>query len=148
METDTIREALHVQGYASVFNVADLNGDIVRPGAFSRCIGSRSAREVKALFQHEASEPVGVWDEIREDGTGLFVRGRILMATPRGRATASLIEQGAVDGLSIGFRTLRFTPRREGGRELLQLDLWEVSVVTFPMLPQARLTLAATEEAA
>lgn len=134
--------ALPIEGYASLFNIPDLNGDVVRPGAFARSLKRQGPRGVRMLFQHEAGEPVGVWDEMREDATGLYVRGRVLKAAPRGRATASLIAQGAVDGLSIGFRTIRFAPLKAGGRELIELDLWEVSVVTFPMLPQARLRVA------
>jgi uncharacterized protein len=136
-------EPLRIEGHASLFGLADLNRDIVRRGAFTRGLQRRGARGVRMLFQHDAGEPVGVWDEIREDGQGLFVRGRVLRAGPRGRAAAELIRQGAVDGLSIGFRTERFAPRTGGGRELIQLDLWEVSIVTFPMLPQARLRVAA-----
>ncbi|GJL97511.1 MAG: hypothetical protein DHS20C06_13280 [Hyphobacterium sp.] len=134
--------SVRIEGYASLFGLADLNRDIVRRGAFSRGLQRRSAKGVRMLFQHDAGEPVGVWDDIREDAQGLFVRGRILMAGPRGRAAAGLIREGAVDGLSIGFRTERFAPRSSGGRELIQIDLWEVSIVTFPMLPQARLRVS------
>ncbi|WP_421786010.1 HK97 family phage prohead protease [Hyphobacterium sp.] len=134
---------LQIDGYASLFGVADLNRDVVRPGAFSRGLRQRGAKHVRMLFQHDAGEPVGVWETIREDDRGLFVSGRVLNAGPRGRATAELIRQGAVDGLSIGFRTARSAPRPAGGRELIELDLWEVSIVTFPMLPQARLRIAA-----
>ena len=135
-------DPLRIEGYASLFGLADLNKDIVRRGAFTRGLQRRGFKGVRMLFQHDAGEPVGVWEEIREDAQGLFVRGRVLMAGPRGRAAAELIQQGAVDGLSIGFRTERFAPLTGGGRELLQLDLWEVSIVTFPMLPQARLKLS------
>jgi HK97 family phage prohead protease len=93
------------------------------------------------LFQHEASEPIGVWRELREDKRGLYVRGEILAEGPRGRTALSLVRSGAIDGLSIGFRTRRFSGRSPRGRELIELDLWEVSIVTFPMLPQARLRL-------
>lgn len=136
-------EPLRIEGYASLFGLADLNKDVVRPGAFRSALNRRAAKSIRMLFQHDASEPVGVWDEIFEDNRGLFVRGRVLGSGPRGRATAGLIREGAVDGLSIGFRTDRFAPRTGGGRELFQIDLWEVSIVTFPMLPQARLTLMA-----
>ncbi|WP_421792263.1 HK97 family phage prohead protease [Hyphobacterium sp.] len=142
-ETGVVAEPLRIEGYASLFGLADLNKDIVRRGAFARGLQRRGIKGVRMLFQHDAGEPVGVWDEIREDSEGLFVSGRVLMAGPRGRATAELIRQGAVDGLSIGFRTERFAPRSGGGRELQHIDLWEVSIVTFPMLPQARLRVAA-----
>lgn len=129
------------EGHASLFGAADMNGDVVRAGAFTASLRRSGARGVRMLFQHDASEPVGVWEEIREDARGLYVQGRILLSGPRGRATAGLVRDGAVDGLSIGFRTRRFAPRPGGGRELIEIDLWEVSIVTFPMLPQARLRL-------
>ena len=131
--------ALEVAGYASLFDIEDHGRDRVRAGAFAASLSRRGAQGVRMLFQHDAAEPVGVWDEIVEDARGLFVRGRILTAAPRGRAVRGLIVQGAVDGLSIGFRTLRSAPRAGGGRDLLELDLWEVSIVTFPMLAQVRL---------
>ncbi len=134
-------ETLEVAGYASLFDIEDHGRDVVRAGAFSASLAKRGASGVRMLFQHDAGEPVGVWDEMREDGRGLFVRGRILTSAPRGRAVRGLVAQGAVDGLSIGFRTLRSATRAGGGRDLLELDLWEVSIVTFPMLAQARLSI-------
>lgn len=133
--------ALEVAGYASLFDIEDHGRDVVRAGAFAASLAQRGPGGVRMLFQHDAGEPVGVWEEIKEDGRGLFVRGRILADAPRGRAVRGLVAQGAVDGLSIGFRTLRSAPRARGGRDLLELDLWEVSIVTFPMLAQARLSL-------
>ncbi len=144
MEPDAIApdgEPLRIEGYASLFGEADLNGDVVERGAFAASLIRTGSSGVRMLFQHDANEPIGVWDEMREDSRGLFVRGRILKTAPRGKATASLIAQGAVDGLSIGFRTRRFAPRTGEGRTLLEIDLWEVSIVTFPMLPQARLRI-------
>lgn len=134
---------LAFSGYASLFDIEDHSGDIVRPGAFAQSLLSRGPADVRMLFQHDAGEPVGVWDAMAEDTRGLHVRGRILASAPRGRAARSLVAQGAVDGLSIGFRTLRSAPRASGGRELFEIDLWEVSIVTFPMLPQARLRVLA-----
>ena len=132
--------ALEVAGYASLFDIEDHGRDRVRAGAFADSLARRGAKGVRMLFQHDAGEPVGVWDDITEDGRGLYVRGRILADAPRGRAVRGLVAQGAVDGLSIGFRTVRSAPRAGGGRDLLELDLWEVSIVTFPMLAQARLS--------
>jgi len=134
---------LEVAGYASLFDIEDHGRDLVRSGAFARSLKAKGPRGVRMLFQHDAGEPVGVWDEIVEDGRGLHVRGRILGDGPRGRAALGLVREGAVDGLSIGFRTVRSAPRPGGGRDLLDLDLWEVSIVTFPMLPQARLRVLA-----
>jgi HK97 family phage prohead protease len=131
---------LKVEGYASLFWTRDLNDDVTAAGAFSESLAASGAASVKMLHQHDDAEPIGVWDEIVEDARGLFVRGRILRATPRGRLVAALVEAGALDGLSIGFRQIK--ARADGAlRVLKRVELWEVSVVTFPMLPQARLTV-------
>lgn len=144
---DGSSDKLEVAGYASLFDIEDQAGDVIRPGAFARCLAARGAAGVRMLFQYEAGEPVGVWREIREDARGLYVHGDILAEGPRGRSTRSLVAQGAVDGLSIGFRTVRYGPRPGGrGRELFELDLWEVSIVTFPMLAQARLQVLTPPE--
>ena len=124
-------------GYASVFNRLDAGGDIVMPGAFSRSLLKRRDR-IRLLFQHDPKEPVGTWDAIGEDGHGLFVAGRLVPGVPRADALRRLIENGALDGLSIGFRTVKAT--REGGnRKLWQVDLFEISIVTFPMMEDARI---------
>jgi len=124
-------------GYASVFNRADAGGDMVMPRAFAKSLKRRRDR-VRLLFQHDPKEPVGIWDTLREDGHGLFVAGRLVPGVARADGLRRLIEQGALDGLSIGFRTLRAT--REGGvRKLWQIDLFEISIVTFPMMEDARI---------
>lgn len=128
-------------GYASRFNVADLGRDLVLPGAFRDSIARRGARGVKLLFQHDPAEPIGVWLELREDAGGLFVRGRILPEVERGREVLALMRAGALDGLSIGFRAVEGrTDKRSGVRKLSKIDLWEISVVTFPMQPDARIS--------
>ncbi|WP_236896873.1 HK97 family phage prohead protease [Devosia sp. SL43] len=124
-------------GYASVFNRVDGGGDIVMPGAFAKSLGKRKDR-IRLLFQHDPKEPVGTWDAIGEDSYGLFVAGRLVPDVPRADALRRLIANGALDGLSIGFRTVKAT--REGGhRKLWQVDLFEVSIVTFPMMEDARI---------
>ena len=126
-------------GYASLFGTADLSGDIVMPGAFLRSIAARRASGIRMLYQHDPAEPIGVWLDIREDPRGLLVRGRLTLDVARGREVASLMRAGALDGLSIGFRTVRARADRAAGvRRLTEIDLWEISVVTFPMQPQAR----------
>ena len=125
------------EGYASLFGVRDAGGDTVMRGAFAKSLRARRAGGVKMLYQHQAAEPLGVWSEIYEDGAGLFVRGRIITDVSRGREVLSLMREGALDGLSIGFKTVR-AARAAGGRQILEADLWEVSVVTFPMLRGAR----------
>jgi len=125
-----------IEGFGSVYNVRDLGGDVVLPGAFAGSLSS--GRKVKMLAQHDAWEPIGVWDDVAEEAAGLRVRGRILTETQKGRETYALLKAGAIDGLSIGFRTV--TDRWDGSTRLIeQAELWEVSVVTFPMNELARI---------
>ncbi|WP_269713907.1 HK97 family phage prohead protease [Caulobacter sp. NIBR2454] len=133
--------SLLIEGYASLFWTADLNDDVAAKGAFVRSLARTGAEGVKMLHQHDVAEPVGVWEHIAEDERGLFVRGRVLETTPRGRLVGSLVRAGALDGLSIGFRTIK-ARKDERLRVLSEVELWEVSLVTFPMLPGARLSLA------
>jgi HK97 family phage prohead protease len=129
------------QGYASLFGVADGAGDVVAPGAFEKSLRARGLSRIRMLYQHFAHEPIGVWEEIREDSRGLYVRGRLVGDIERGRDVAALLGEGALDGLSIGFRTQR--ARRDpatGLRVLLEVELWEVSVVTFPLLNGSQVT--------
>ena len=128
-------------GYASLFGEADLSRDMVMPGAFLGSLGKRGAAGIRMLFQHDPAAPIGVWQEVREDARGLFVRGRLTTEVARAREVLALMRAGAIDGLSIGFRTVRGrTDAKTGVRRLLEVDLWEISVVTFPMLPAARIS--------
>jgi HK97 family phage prohead protease len=127
------------EGYASLFNREDLGGDIVLPGAFRASLARRGPAGIKLLFQHNPSEPIGIWQSLREDARGLLVRGRLMLDVARAREIHTLMRVGAVDGLSIGFRAVKARrDRATGVRRLEQVDLWEISVVTFPMLPEAR----------
>lgn len=129
-----------LEGYASLFGAVDLGGDMVMPGAFAQSLRGGGPAAVKMLWQHDAGQPLGVWTHIAEDARGLKVRGRLNLAVARARETLALMRDGAVDGLSIGFRTRRAVKdARSGVRRLYALDLVEISIVTFPMLPQARI---------
>ncbi len=125
-----------IEGYGSVFDTVDQGGDIVAPGAFASSL--RAGRKVKMLLQHDPSDVIGVWDELEEDGKGLRVKGRILTSVRKGAETHELVKAGAMDGLSIGYRTVK-SMDRNGKRVILQADLWEVSLVTFPMNEMARI---------
>lgn len=129
-----------VSGYASVFGRRDQGGDVVLKGAYAASLAGLAAagRRVKMLWQHDPAEPIGVWEEVREDEHGLWVKGRLLTEVTRGREAAALLAAGAIDGLSIGYRTVKADRDGAGLRRLAELDLWEVSLVTFPMLPEAR----------
>jgi HK97 family phage prohead protease len=127
-------------GYASVFNAIDEGGDIVLPGAFRKTLRERGRDRIRLLFQHDPKEPVGLWDRIAEDGFGLWAEGRLVPGVPRADALRRLIEQGAIDGLSIGFRTVKAArDRGSGHRRIAEIDLWEISIVTFPMMAEARI---------
>lgn len=136
----TVTDGTVIEGYASVFGKRDHGGDVVEAGAYGRSLKALGAagRRVKMLWQHDPAEPIGVWDEVREDDRGLYVKGRLLTDVARAREAAALIAAGAIDGLSIGYRTVRATKDDRGRRLLNELELWEVSLVTFPMLPDAR----------
>lgn len=128
------------EGYASLFEREDLGRDVVVRGAFTASLARRGARGVKMLFQHDPNQPIGVWLDLREDARGLFVRGRLLSEIERGREILALMRAGVLDGLSIGFKTVRAKQDRvRGTRRLEAVDLWEISIVTFPMLEAARI---------
>ena len=143
----TRHSSLSIRGYASLWGVADLNGDVVARGAFAASLAKTGTKGVRLLHQHESRAVVGVWDEMIEDQRGLFVAGRIMDWSAEGRFAQALSRAGALDGLSIGFRGSR--ARREGRlRVLVEVELWEVSLVTFPMLPGARFRAETARESA
>ena len=127
-------------GYASLFGKPDMARDVVERGAFRRSLRLRRAQSVRMLFQHDPGQPIGRWLDIREDERGLFVRGRLTPGVAKSAEVLQLLRAGALDGLSIGFRTVRARKDLGAGvRRILEADLWEVSIVTFPMLPEARI---------
>ncbi|WP_151720393.1 HK97 family phage prohead protease [Gemmobacter serpentinus] len=140
----TVSEGHVIAGYASLFGKRDHGGDVVQAGAYAASLAALAAagRRVKMLWQHDPAQPIGVWDEMREDATGLWVKGRLLPEVAKGREAAALLAAGAIDGLSIGYRTVKAL-REAKGRQLTELDLWEVSLVTFPMQPEARVAAKA-----
>ena len=128
------------EGYASLFNRRDLGSDVVLPGAFRATLQQRAASGIRLLFQHDPNQPIGVWERIHEDARGLFVRGRLALEVAKAREVHALMKAGAIDGLSIGFRAVKGArDARSGIRNLSEIDLWEISVVTFPMQPDARI---------
>lgn len=132
-----------IEGYASVFGVIDHYGEIVEPGAFVESLvkSKRTGRKVKMLYQHDAAQPIGVWDDLAEDSKGLWVKGRLLIdQSPKAKEVHGLLKEEALDGLSIGYRTLKSEPRADkpGVLSLLKLDLLESSIVTFAANERAR----------
>lgn len=142
---DEDEEYLTISGYGSVFNNIDSGGDMVMPGAFKECI--IKDRKPKMFWQHDANQPIGAWDEMREDANGLYMKGRISKKAAKGAEVAALVKMGAVDGLSIGYRTQEYEMDMDQGvRKLTKLDLWETSVVVFPMNDLAGIYAAKSDE--
>ncbi|MCB8836103.1 HK97 family phage prohead protease [Aurantimonas sp. VKM B-3413] len=133
-------QAATIRGYAALFGETDQAGDAIEPGAFAASLRGRGASGIRMLWQHDVARPVGIWRVIREDRTGLYVEGDLALGTTSGREAAGLVAAGALDGLSIGFRT-KLARRGIGPtrRRLVTIDLWEISLVTFPMQERARL---------
>lgn len=128
-------------GYASVFGVTDLGGDAVSPGAFTTSLKKTPAAKIKMLRSHDTSDPIGVWTSIVENSRGLKATGQLILATVKGRETYELLKAGALDGLSIGYRTKKESyDRAKKVRMLDEVELHEVSIVTFPMNPSATIS--------
>lgn len=140
-----------IEGYGSVFGVRDDYDDVIAAGAFVASLAAhKSAGTMPAmLWQHDADEPIGVWQEMAEDKKGLRVKGQLALDTVRGKEAHALLKMGALNGLSIGFVSKQWAYDRESEvRTLTEIDLWEVSLVTFPANAKARVTnvKAATDE--
>lgn len=119
-------------GYASVFNVCDSYRDVICPGAFQTTL-KETNREIKLLWQHQANEPIGKVLGLREDGVGLLLHGKLLLTLRRGMEAYELIKQRVISGLSIGYNVRRsFEDGKKHQRIITDIDLWEISLVTFP----------------
>ncbi len=130
-------EARTVEGWASTFGNKDQGADIILPGAFTKSLATRNP---KMLWQHNSDELIGVWDAAKETDRGLYVKGRFA-DTPRGNEAYTLAKMGALDSMSIGYSTLDYEyDPKTGTRTLKELELWEVSLVTFPMNEMATIT--------
>ena len=133
-------------GYASVFGLVDNQRDIMQRGAFSRTLTKR-LNNVKLLWQHQQDEPIGIFDIMFEDERGLYVEGTLLLEVQRAREAYALMKAGAVSGLSIGYSPVRYHIDADTGvRHLSEVDLWEVSLVTFPANAAAGVTVVKQAE--
>lgn len=131
------------QGYASVFNVLDDHGDRIKRGAFEKTLKTWKTRKTwpKMLWQHDVQTPIGQWKSIKEDDHGLFVEGQLLLDLQKGREAHTLLKAGAVDHLSIGFYVRQSTKGTEKNERILtEIDLHEVSLVTFAANTEAKIT--------
>lgn len=139
LELKQVNGCNKIVGYASVFEVADQHNDATARGAFLEAIKKHHTdNHIKLLWQHDITKPIGTIASIREDDYGLLVECLINQDTQQGREATSLIKQGAVSGLSIGF-IIKDYHICEGMRRITNLDLWEISVVTFPANTQAQI---------
>lgn len=130
-----------IEGYASVYGIMDRGGDIVMPGAFKKTLAQwkKDKSLPPMLWQHDAGAPIGVWTDLIEDDKGLKVTGELILDIPDGAAAYARLKKGAVRGLSIGYRSMDDEiDRSTGARRLKQVELWEISLVTIPMLKEAQ----------
>ncbi len=131
------------EGYASVFNNKDLGNDVIKQGAFSESIKGKKPKQIKLLYQHKTDEPIGVIDSLVEDTRGLKIKGRLAMGTQKGKEVFELMKMGALDSMSIGYRLspddYKYSDKLKK-RTITNLDLMEISMVTFPMNPKAKIT--------
>lgn len=138
IDTKAVTETGEFEGYASVYGVRDLGDDIVQAGAFDESLRSRPINRVKMLWQHRTDKPIGVWTEAKSDARGLFVKGQLLLTTVAGKEAHELMKVGAIDSLSIGYRTREYRIDRDNEVRIIEkAELLEISPVTFPMLPEA-----------
>ncbi len=130
-------------GYASVFGELDQQNEIVAAGAFARTLAkwSRQGRTPALLWMHDPMQPIGIWQSVREDGNGLLVEGRLALRTQKGAEAYELLKLGALTGLSIGYRVVKSQiDAKRKARVLTEVDLFEISVVTFPANEAARVS--------
>lgn len=129
------------EGYGAIFNTVDQGMDVIDPAAFNASLDRRKSETLPVLWQHDPGQPIGFWQSIEADEKGLFCKGRILKDVTKGADALALLKAMAIGGLSIGYRTIKAV--EEGGgriRRLMEVDLREISVVTFPMHPDAGVT--------
>lgn len=128
---------MSVRGLASTFGNIDLYGDVIVPGAFKKTLQEKGAGKVKFLYQHNAYEPIGFIKSLTESEDGLEMEAIFLKGVQRAEESYLLAKAGALDSFSIGFRTIKSTKGEDNLRYISEIDLWEVSLVTFPANPKA-----------
>ncbi|CAB4176365.1 COG3740 Phage head maturation protease [uncultured Caudovirales phage] len=149
-ELKALNEEGVFEGYGSVFGNLDTYADVVAPGAFKRSLREhkKSGTMPAMLWQHNPSEPIGVWTSMKEDSTGLYVSGQLAVKTDKGSMAYELLKMKALTGMSIGYETVQSTiDDKNKTRTLTDLNLWEVSLVTFPANGEARVQSVKAQEA-
>lgn len=127
-----------IEGYGAIFGSVDQGGDVIVKGAFDKTLAGRVA-PVAMLKHHDPQQIVGTWSDIKADKTGLRCKGQLLTTTDCGEEALEEVKAGALSGLSIGYRTVKSEAGPNGTRLLTELELWEISLVTFPMHERARI---------
>ncbi|MGY6625205.1 HK97 family phage prohead protease [Acinetobacter johnsonii] len=143
LEIKAVQEDGFFSGYGAVFGNVDWYNDVILPGAFKKTLEKWTAKNKlpPVLWNHNDAEPIGVYTKIFEDEKGLFVEGRLLIDdVPRAKSTHALLKAGAIDGLSIGYKTKKANQQTNGIRELIELDLGEISIVTMPANEESLIT--------
>jgi uncharacterized protein len=130
-------------GYASVFGLVDSDGDVIAKGAFRRAVSEPS--RIKMLWQHDARAVIGKWVAVEEDDTGLLVKGELILEIEQAREAYALMRAGAIDEMSVGFSVVEATKSASNsGRVFTDVDLWEISLVTWAANPAAKITSVKT----
>lgn len=141
IEIKELSDSGHIEGVLAGFDNVDSHGDVIRPGAFTKTLTERGDRPLPMLLHHDMSRPIGAWKRWQQLPKGLFVQGKISLATRDGQEAHALAREGALSGLSIGFRTTKSQPIPEtGGNELIEVRLVEGSLVTVPSNPTTYVT--------
>lgn len=143
LEIKAVQEDGFFSGYGAVFGNVDWYNDVILPGAFSKTLEEWASKNKfpPVLWNHNDSEPIGVYTKIYEDAKGLYVEGKLLIDdVPRAKSTHALLKAGAIDGLSIGYVTKKANKQTNGIRELVELGLGEISIVTTPANEESLIT--------
>lgn len=148
IEIKKLTEEGQFEGYGSVYGVTDTYGEVVVEGAFDESLSKFDRAPPLMLWQHMSSEPIGIWLEMKSDKKGLYVKGQLLAGVRRADEALILLRAGAIKGLSIGYRLLDWEVPDKGPVRLLKIDLWEVSLVSFPANRKALISRVKNEEGA
>ena len=141
LQVKSLDSAGRFAGYASVFDMVDSQKDIILRGAFAETLKGRVG-DIKMLWQHQQDEPIGIFERMFEDTNGLYVEGKLLLDVARAKEAYALLKEGAIGGLSIGYSPIKYRLNEKTGvRMLSAVELWEVSLVTFPANDAAKITV-------
>jgi HK97 family phage prohead protease len=143
-EIKSLDDAGHIEGLAAGFGNVDHGGDKILHGAFTKTLAERGNAPLPMLLHHDLKRPIGSWKSWQETADGLYVKGQLTLSTRDAQEAHALAKDGALSGLSIGWKA-RAKPRFEGGARVLpEVDLFEASLVTVPMNDKGRVASVKT----